>query len=62
MSVNDAFKIALDDSRVMLQIVASLTYNSRGIIYECNVFIIHATDAKKRNFSYIPYKWPGKVS
>ncbi len=62
MSVNDAFKIALDDSRVMLQIVASLIDNSRGIIYDCNVFIIQATVVKKRNFRYIPYKWSGKES
>ncbi len=27
----------------MLQIVASLTGNSRGIIYDCNIFIIQAT-------------------
>jgi hypothetical protein len=62
MSVNDASKIELDDSRVVLQIVALLTDNSRGIIYECNVFIIQATVVKKRNFSYIPYKWSGKIS
>ena len=28
----------------MLQIVASLTDDSRGLIYECNIFIIPATD------------------
>ncbi len=28
----------------MLPIVASLTYNSRGVIYDRNIFIIQATD------------------
>jgi hypothetical protein len=42
-SVNDTFRIAIDDSRVMLQIVASLTDDSRGIIYNFNMFIVLAT-------------------
>jgi hypothetical protein len=33
MSVNDACRIIIDDSKVMLHIVASLTDNSRGVIY-----------------------------
>ncbi len=37
MSVNDASRIVIDDFRVMLQIVASLTDNSRGIIYDNNI-------------------------
>jgi hypothetical protein len=32
-------------TRVTLQIVASLTENSRCIIYDCNMFIVQATDA-----------------
>jgi hypothetical protein len=28
----------------MLQIVASLTDDSRGVIYDCNIFKIQATD------------------
>ncbi len=28
----------------MLQIVASLTDDSRGVIYNCNVFIVQAAD------------------
>jgi len=28
----------------MLQIVASLTDNSRGVIYHCNVYIVMATN------------------
>ncbi len=44
MSVNDASCIVIDDSRVMLQIVASLTDDSRGMIYECNIFIVQVTE------------------
>jgi hypothetical protein len=40
MSVNDAFRITIDTFRVMLQIVASVTDNSRGVIYNLNVFIV----------------------
>ncbi len=40
MSENDASKIIIDDSRVMLQIVASLSDNSRGVIYDCIMFIV----------------------
>jgi hypothetical protein len=43
MSVNDASRITIDNSRVKLQIVASLTDNSRGVIYDCNMFIEQAT-------------------
>jgi len=43
MSVNDACRIIIDDSRVMLQIVASLTNNTRGVIYDCNMFTAQAT-------------------
>ncbi len=43
MSVNDTPRIIINNSRVMLQIVAPLTDNSRGIIYESNVFIVQAT-------------------
>jgi hypothetical protein len=31
----------------MLQIVASLTDDSRGIIYDCKIFIKQATDLSK---------------
>ncbi len=43
MSVNDAYKILIEDSRLTLQIMASLTDNSRGIIYDHNMFIVQAT-------------------
>ncbi len=42
MSVNDASMIIIDDSRVMLQIVASLINDYRGVIYD-HMFIIQAT-------------------
>ncbi len=43
MSVNGASRIVIENSRVMLQIVGSLTDNSRGVIYDCNVYIVQAT-------------------
>ncbi len=46
MSVNDVFRITIDNSRVMLQIVVSLTDDSRGIIYDCNLFIVQASGSK----------------
>jgi hypothetical protein len=42
MSINDASRIVIDDSRGMLQIVASLAHDYRGIIYYHNMFIIQA--------------------
>jgi hypothetical protein len=40
MSANDASRITIGASRVMLQIVASLTDNSTGIIYNfCTKFM-----------------------
>ncbi len=39
MSVNDTSRIVIDDSRVTLQIVASLTDNSAGILYNSNMSI-----------------------
>ncbi len=43
MSVNDASRIVIDNSRVTLQIVSSLTDDSGGIIYCCNMFIVQDT-------------------
>jgi hypothetical protein len=40
MSVNDAYRIVIEDSRVTLQIVASLTDDSGGIIYNQNMFVV----------------------
>jgi hypothetical protein len=42
MSENDASRIIIDSSRVMLQIVASLTDDFRGVIYNPNMFIVQA--------------------
>jgi hypothetical protein len=44
MSVSDASMFVIDDSRVMLPIVASLTDDSRGVIYNCNMFIVQAAE------------------
>ncbi len=44
MSVNDTERSMIDESRVTLLIVASFTDDSRGVIYNCNMFIIKATD------------------
>ncbi len=43
MSANGTTRSIIDDSRVTLQIVASITDNSRGVTYDCNMFIILAT-------------------
>ncbi len=42
MSINDDSKVVIYDSRVMLQIVPSLTDKSRDVIYNCNMFILQA--------------------
>ncbi len=44
MSVNDASRILMDNSTVIIHIVASLTVDSRGVIYNCNMFIVQATE------------------
>ncbi len=44
MSENDASRIVIDNYRVMLQIVASLTDDCRGVIYDRNMFIVQVTD------------------
>jgi len=40
---SNASTILIDDSRVMLHIVASLTDDSKGIIYDCNMFVVQST-------------------
>ncbi len=42
MSLNDTSRIVIDNSRVMLQIVVSLTDNSKGVFYNRNMFIVQA--------------------
>ncbi len=44
MSVRLGSRIAIYESRVTLQIVASLSEDSRGVTYNCNMFIVQATD------------------
>ncbi len=43
MSATDAYRIVIDNSRVMLQIELSLPNDSRGVIYYHNMFIVQAT-------------------
>jgi hypothetical protein len=43
-SVNDAYRGVMDDSRVTLQIVASLTDDSRGVVYDRKMLIVQATE------------------
>jgi hypothetical protein len=46
MIVNDASRIIIDNSRVMLQIAVSLTDNFRGVIYDHSMFKAQATERK----------------
>jgi hypothetical protein len=46
MSVNDTSKIVIYKFRVTLQIVGSLTDDSRGIIYNHDMFIVKAIGHK----------------
>ncbi len=41
---HDAFRIAIEDYRVTLESVASLTDNSRGVIYDRDMFIVLTMD------------------
>ena len=43
MIVNDAYWIIIDNVRVMLQIVVTVKNNFRGMIYDCNMFIVQVT-------------------
>jgi hypothetical protein len=38
MSVNDSSRIIIGDSRVTIRVVASLSDDSRGVIYDRNVY------------------------
>ncbi len=64
MSVNDAPGMVIEDSRVMLQIVASLTDDLRGVIYNHSMFIVQAAGcsenkleclSERKNFSLVFY-------
>jgi hypothetical protein len=39
MSVDNASRIIIDNSRMLLQIVASLTDDSKSIIYDLNIIL-----------------------
>ncbi len=56
MSVNDAIRFVTDDCRKTPQIVASLTDNSRGVIYDRNMFIVQATVEKNKNNFWLKHK------
>jgi hypothetical protein len=58
MGVNDASGIVIDTSGVMLQIVASLTDDSRSTIYNY-MFLVEATNFDKNYFSvFLPLEQP----
>ncbi len=42
MSVDNASRIIIDNSIMLLQIVASLTDDSKSIIYDLSMFIVQA--------------------
>ncbi len=46
MSENDASSIVIDNSSVTLQILVSLTDDSRGVIHDHNMFTVQATDGQ----------------
>jgi hypothetical protein len=46
MSENNASRFLIDNSRVMLQTVASLTGNSRGVIHDRYMFIVQAREKR----------------
>ena len=43
MTLNDTSMILNNNSRMMLKIVESLYDNSRGVIYNSNMFIVQTT-------------------
>ncbi len=54
MCVNDASRIVIDNSRAMLQMVASLADNFIGNIFNCNMFIVQAIDAYAKAATILP--------
>ncbi len=49
MSGNYASRIVIENYGAMLQIVVSLTDNSRGIIHDCNIIIVQAAVFKLKH-------------
>ncbi len=63
MRVNDASRIIINASGVMLQIVTSLTNDLKGIIYDHNMFIVQAIgDCVKNFFTTIINSWSLKYA
>jgi hypothetical protein len=52
MSLIDASRIVIDAYRVMLQIVAPLTYYSRDVIYDRKMFIAQAIGVLYQSLSF----------
>ncbi len=52
MSSNGTLKIVIDNFRVTFQIVAPLTKDSRGIIYNQNMFIAQAPGLERCFYFY----------
>jgi len=42
---------AIGNSRVVLQIVVTITVTSTGVIHDCNMFIIQFTDQRQVEYS-----------
>ncbi len=55
MSENEAPRIIIDDSRVMLQIVALLSVDSSNIIYNCKMLIPGVQKLRQENLKLF---WP----
>ncbi len=54
MSAYDTSKLTIDDSGVILQIVASLTDDSRGVNYNHSMIIVQTTGQFQKHFTCIP--------
>jgi hypothetical protein len=55
-SVNETTRIIIDDSIVMLQIIASHTEDSRGVIYNRNMFIVQPTVKLQSKLPRFPHQ------
>jgi hypothetical protein len=53
MSEKNAPRIVIDDSRVTIQILVSLTDDTRNAIYNHNMFILKTTDVQVKNLFYV---------
>ncbi len=56
--VNDTSGIIIENSKVMLQIGASITDDSKGVIYNRNMFIVQAPSHDEK---FQTLKWCTKV-